>query len=110
LQEEGELRARLSHVVRALELYDLSIRLNGRAAHTFYLRGCLWEQRNDLKRAIADWERCLAVQREHRAALAKLGSYQRQWRPHALEPRGWGYVSLLGAVILVGLLMIAMWS
>ena len=110
LQEEGELRARLNHVVRALELYDLSIRLNGRAAHTFYLRGCLWEQRNDPKRAIADWERCLAVQHEHRAALAKLGYNQRQWKPHALAHRGWGYVSLLGAVILVGLLMIAMWA
>ena len=59
LLEEGKNRARVGEVERAMELYDLSIRLNPDTGHVYYLRGLLHERNENLARAIADWRRSL---------------------------------------------------
>src|SRR5438552_2593377 len=68
-------RVRLHHREQAMELYDLSVRLNPRAAQVYYLRGCLKEQLGELNRAIADWQRCLSRHRDHSAAVGKLAAH-----------------------------------
>jgi hypothetical protein len=72
LRNEARFRARLNHVRIALELYDLSVRLNPRAGYTYFLRGCLRADRGDTKRAIADLNRCLERLRGYGPAEKKL--------------------------------------
>jgi hypothetical protein len=98
LRQEAEHRARLNQPQRAMELCNLSIRLNGKAAQSYYLRGCLWEARNDLKRAIADWAQCLRRLPHHRGARQKLDLAGVVLSPAA--PR-WAYVWGAAAVLLL---------
>ena len=95
LRDEGEFRARLNHRDRALELYDLAIKLNPRAAHVYYLRGCVYEDLGESARARADWTRCLERLPSHRDARAKLGQHGESidWR--------WAYVTVAVALLVV---------
>ena len=72
LRAEGENRAAQRDWRRALELYNLSIFMNPRAAHVYYLRGLIRERRGEMNRAIADWKRCQARHPTHFGAREKL--------------------------------------
>jgi tetratricopeptide (TPR) repeat protein len=75
LRDEGKHRVQIRHRGQAMALYNLSIRMNPRAAHVYYLRGCLKEELEQIDRAIADWKRCLDRHRKHAAAVQKLAQY-----------------------------------
>jgi tetratricopeptide (TPR) repeat protein len=75
LREQGKYHARLNHQKQALELYDLSARLNPRSAEVYYLRGCLKEELEQINRAVADWKRCVHRLPTHAAAIQKLAQY-----------------------------------
>jgi hypothetical protein len=72
LRAEGENRAAQRDWRRALELYNLSILMNPRAAQAYYLRGLIKEQRGEMNRAIADWKRCRDRHPTHFGAREKL--------------------------------------
>jgi hypothetical protein len=76
LRDEGEFRARLNHRDRAMELYDLSIKLNPKAAHVYYLRGMLREEMNNLTGAVRDWKMCVDRLSTHSGALGKLRDHE----------------------------------
>jgi len=75
LRLEGEHRAQLNQLRHAMNLYDLSIRLNPKAGHVFYLRGLLHERNGDLAKAIADWKRSLERLPHSNPAERKLAQY-----------------------------------
>jgi tetratricopeptide (TPR) repeat protein len=78
LRMEASYHAALNHGVRAMQLYNYSIRLNPRAAHVYYLRGNVHEATGNIARAIADWQRCLARLPGHRDAASKLTRHRAQ--------------------------------
>jgi tetratricopeptide (TPR) repeat protein len=72
LRIEGQYHAQLNHRLRAMELYEFSIRLNPNAAHVYYLRGNVHQVMGNINRAIADWKRCLHRQPGHLQARHRL--------------------------------------
>jgi|RhiMetdeSRZDD1v2_1073273.scaffolds.fasta_scaffold171125_3 tetratricopeptide (TPR) repeat protein len=100
LRDEGEFRASLNHRQRAMELYDLSIRLNPGAAHVYYLRGCLLEEIGRINQAIAAWERCVECLPNHPDALQKLSDYSIETPSTTLNR--WAFrLSAAGAVVIL---------
>jgi len=75
LRDEGAHRAQIGHRRAAIDLYTLSIRLNPRAGHVYYLRGLLHESDGNLARAIADWRRSLQRLPHGNASQRKLEQY-----------------------------------
>jgi len=75
LRDEAAHRLQLGHRRKAMELYDLSVRLNPRAGHVYYLRGLLHERDGDLRQAIEDWRRCLDRLPHNNLAEQKLAQY-----------------------------------
>lgn len=75
LRDEAAHRLQLGHRRKAMELYDLSVRLNPRAGHVYYLRGLLHERDGDLRQAIEDWRRCLNRLPHNNLAEQKLAQY-----------------------------------
>src|SRR5262249_57720876 len=59
----------------AMNLYDLSIRLNPKAGHTYHLRGLLHERSGDLTQAITDWKKSLQRLPRNNPAEQKLAQY-----------------------------------
>jgi tetratricopeptide (TPR) repeat protein len=109
LRDEGAYRASINHGARAMELFDLSIQVNPRAAHTYYLRGCLKEQQGELPRAIADWQRCIERLATHAGALERLRRHPAKWaRKRARFP--WLYIPIAGAATLLGLFAISLFA
>ena len=98
LRTQGHYHARLNHRQQAMELYELSIRLNPRQAHVYYLRGCLYAVLRQRAKAVADWNRCLARLPRHRDATQKLADLGERVQL-GLPP--WAYVCGAGAVLLL---------
>jgi len=98
LRDQGEYHTQLKHRHEAMELYDLSVHLNSRDGHVYYLRGCLHAELGDPNAAIADWKRCLARFPGHPDAKRRLTELGGLAPP--LVP-GWAYLCGVGAVILL---------
>jgi hypothetical protein len=103
LRAEGENRAQQRDLKRALELYNLSILMNSRSAHVYYLRGVVREQRGEMNRAIADWKRCRDRLSTHFGAREKLLHFE----PAASRTPHWrlayAAVGLAALIVLIGL-------
>jgi len=72
LRQEAENRARRNEWPRAIELYDLAIEMNPKAAHAYYLRGVAHENVGQMKQARIDWDKAVAIMPHHTEAQAKL--------------------------------------
>src|SRR5262245_59048268 len=106
LCEEGKNRAQVGEVGRALELYDMSIRLNPDAGHVYYLRGLLHERDENLASAIVDWRRSLDRLPANNPAEQKLIQYAAQ--PYQESARyqwvyAYGVCGLLFIAVLLGI-------
>jgi tetratricopeptide (TPR) repeat protein len=104
LRDQGEYHVQLKHRHEALELFDLSVLLDPRDGHVYYLRGCLHAELGDPNQAVADWRRCLTRFPRHRDAqrrLAELGQYTQLATPRWAYL--WGAVAVLLFFTLVGL-------
>jgi tetratricopeptide (TPR) repeat protein len=103
LIEQGEYHAHLKHRSEAMELYNLAVELHPRNGHVYYLRGCLYAEFGDPRRAIADWKRCLARLPRHADARRRLMDIEQHTRSSWQQP-----TSLLGVtVVLVVVLLVA---
>ena len=110
LSEEGKNRAQVGEVERAMELYDLSIRLNPDADHVYYLRGLLHERDENLARAIADWRRSLDRLPANNPAEQKLIQYAAQ-RCQEFASYQWVYAyGVCGLLLIAALLGIFGWA
>ena len=101
LRAEGEKHAQRDWK-RALELYNLSILMNSRQAHVYFLRGLIKEQRRQLNHAIADWKRCRDRHPTHFGAREKLLHFE----PAASRAPHWrlAYAAVaLALIVLIGL-------
>ena len=102
LSDQGEYHAQLKHRHEAMELYDLSVQLDPKEGHVYYLRGCLHAEMGDPNRAVADWRRCLAQLPRHPDAerrLTELGAKTQSF------VRPWAYVCGVTAVLLLVILV-----
>jgi tetratricopeptide (TPR) repeat protein len=104
LLEEGKNRAQVGQVKRAMELYDLSIRLNPDAGHIYYLRGLLHERDENLPRAIADWRRSLDRLPANNPAEQKLNQYAAQPCDESARYQ-WVYAYCACGLVLIGALL-----
>jgi tetratricopeptide (TPR) repeat protein len=106
LRKQGYYHARLNHRAQAMELYDLAIQLNPRAAHVHFLRGELHLKMGERNRAIADWQRCLQRLPRHDRARRRLAD------EGIAQPTGGGLAYIRAGVVallLIGLIGIVVW-
>ena len=107
LRDQGEYHVQLKHRHEAMELFDLSVRLNPRDGHVHYLRGCLYAELGDPDRAIADLTRCLARLPQHRDAERKLAQLGGEHAQPVMPRLGflWGTVALLLLIAIVCIIL-----
>jgi tetratricopeptide (TPR) repeat protein len=72
LRHQAVHYAQLQQRLEAMELFDLSIELNRKDPHAYYLRGNLHAQLGNPQLATSDWKRCLALSPEHRGAQRRI--------------------------------------